>query len=595
MNSENFVKVCRAILNGASTQREMAKATEMSLGLVNSSISEGTEMGYLKLRKDAAPEITKEGTKYLENFKVKNAIILAAGFGSRCIPLTYETPKGLLKVNGKPMIERQIEQLLEKDITEIIIVVGYLKERFEYLIDKYGVKLVYNPEYSTKNNLASLHCVLDYLDSSYILMSDNWIESNIFNLYEEHSWFSAPYFAGKTGEWCIKTTGKGKITSISIGGEDSLALVGPAYFSPEFSKTMSQYVKEYYKRAESADYYWEQILHDKIKEFTMYANITTGNVYEFENLEELRMYDKSYINDSKNEIMEYIAKEMNVSQSDVKDIVQLKEGMTNNSFKFTIGNDNYVFRMPGAGTDKLIDRENESYTYELLTPYNITDEVVHFNAKSGIKITKFYDNIHSADPFDDIELKECMEKVKIVHGVPLKSKNSFDIEKMIKYYVGLAEAAHAIRYTDMWESVAKVEKLFKLRKKLNIPETICHGDYAHINILMFPDGKGRLIDFEYSGMADPIMDISMFSIFAEFDRERIEKALKLYKGGEPTEEEYIRLYLYVALGGFLWSMWAQYKQTFGQEMGEYPMTMYRYMKEYYRLIEETGVLKGLDD
>ena len=115
--------------------------------------------------------ISKSGMDYLADFKVDRAIIMAAGFGSRFVPLTFETPKGLLEVFGERMIERQIKQLHEAGINDIIIVVGYLKEHFDYLIDKYDVKLIFNPDYSFKNNLSTLYHVREYIDASnvYIL------------------------------------------------------------------------------------------------------------------------------------------------------------------------------------------------------------------------------------------------------------------------------------------------------------------------------------------------------------------------------------------------------------------------------------------
>ncbi len=132
--------------------------------------------------------------------RVDNAIILAAGFGSRFVPLTLETPKGLLKVKGKPMLERQIEQLLEQGVTEIIIVTGYMKEKFEYLQGKYGVKLAFNREFAEKNNLASLYLVREQLCNSYILAADHYIKENIYNTYETHSWYACEFFGGDTHE-----------------------------------------------------------------------------------------------------------------------------------------------------------------------------------------------------------------------------------------------------------------------------------------------------------------------------------------------------------------------------------------------------------
>ena len=590
MNQRIFVKICREIeKNSAVTQRSLSEACGASLGLINTTIGNAREKKLLSSDEDKL-KITSKGYEFLEQFKVKNAIILSAGFGSRCVPLTYETPKGLLKVNGKPMIEHQIEQLLEKGITEIVIVVGYLKEKFDYLIDKYGVKLIFNPEFSTKNNLTSLYCALPYLSSSYVLMSDNWIESNIFNTYEPDSWFSCLYFEGETSEWCVKHSKTDLIKEISIGGADSFAVVGPAYFSKNFSEKFAELVKKYYNTAGTEDYYWEHVLREHISDLPIYMNRQTGNVYEFENLKELRAYDKSYLNETNNKIMEIISKVHNVPQGEIHGLEPIKEGLTNNSFKFSVGNENFVFRVPGTGTDKLINRRNEKKVYDLITPHNISDEIVYFDADTGIKITKFYDNVTIADPFDDDHLKECMKKIKEFHGFAYYLDHSFDIEKMIGYYYSLANEAGAIRFSDIDETLKKLQKLFDFKKKLNIKEILCHGDYAHINVLMFPNGKSRLIDFEYAGTSDPIMDVSMFAIFAEFDKERIELCLKMYCGGEPTPEETSRLYLYVALGGFLWCMWGQYKQAFGQEMGEYPLIMYRYLKDYYTLLEKAGFI-----
>lgn len=589
MKATVLAKLGREIIeNPRITQRELAEKSGLSVGTVNKAIKEAVANHLINAGEDRGLYLSEQGLAHIEPYRVENAIILAAGFGSRCVPLTYETPKGLLKVNGKVMMERQIEQLLEKGIDEIIIVVGYMKEKFEYLIDRYGVKLVFNPEFSTKNNMASLYYALPYLGNSYILCADNWIEENIFNAYEAESWFSCPYFHGETAEWCVTATKGGRIRRIDIGGSDAYAIVGPAYFTRDFSKTFAAHTRAYYQTPGTEDYYWEHILRDKIDELPMYMNKQTGNVHEFENLEELRQYDSSYIDTTNNSIMESIAALYDVPQGAIGNIFPIKEGLTNKSFHFSVNGDNYVFRLPGTGTDKLINRQNEKKVYEAIGPFGLSDEVVSFDAVSGIKISRYYENARNADPFSDAELRLCMEKLRPVHQSGIRVEHAFDIEKMIAYYVSLAEGLGAIRFSDIGESKQKVEQLLELRRRLAVPEVLSHGDYAHVNVLMLPDGESKIIDWEFSGMADPIMDVSMYAIFAQFDRERIEASLRLYTGGEPTMKEYTRLYLYVALGGYLWCMWSQYKQALGQEFGEYPLIMYRYLKDYYNLMVEEG-------
>ncbi len=586
MKSDNLVPVLRELLSDKRlSQRELARRCLLSLGTVNRAIQYAKGEGWLEAD-GTGLSVTKAGRSYLETYRVKNAIVLAAGFGSRCVPLTYETPKGLLKVKGKPMLERQIEQLLEVGIEEILVVVGYLKEAFDYLIDKYGVRLIYNPDYATANNYASLYQVADYLDNSYVLVADNWMKSNMFKLYETSSWYSCLYFEGETDEWCVETTASGLIKSIRIGGRDSLAIVGPAYFDRNFSARFRPLLEATYGKSYAADYYWENILKDHLEDLPMKANVQTGNVYEFENLEELRAFDKSYLNNTKNKIMEYIASQHQVSQGAIQKIEPMKEGLTNQSFKFSIAGEEYVFRQPGEGTDKLINRADEKATYDLLEPLIVTDEVVSFDPESGVRITRYYDGARVADPFSDQDLRVSMEMIRRVHERKLKVDFRFDIRGKIDYYEGLVQEIGAMRFRDYEQVREKALGLLDLKDRLNIEEVLCHGDYLYANVLFLKHGGVRLIDWEYSGLADPIMDVSMYAIFSEFDRGRIDLSLKYYLGREPQAEETLRLYLYVALGGFLWSMWGSFKQELGLELGEYPMKMYRYMKDFYPLIRE---------
>ncbi|WP_370586922.1 NTP transferase domain-containing protein [Treponema sp. Marseille-Q3903] len=111
------------------------------------------------------------------------------GYGLRMIPVNMENPKALLTVDGVPLIERQISQLHEAGIEEIFIITGFQKEKFEYLIDKYNVKLVYNKDYASKNNLHSLNCVREKIGNSYIIPCDLWCSKNPYSSIELYSWY----------------------------------------------------------------------------------------------------------------------------------------------------------------------------------------------------------------------------------------------------------------------------------------------------------------------------------------------------------------------------------------------------------------------
>ena len=154
-------------------------------------------------------------------YKVDNAVIMAAGTSSRFAPLSYERPKALIEVKGEVLIERQIRQLQEAGITQIIVVVGYMKEQFSYLQEKFGVEIVENNEFLTRNNNASIYAVKDRLRNTYICSADNYFSSNPFESEVDDAYYAAIYADGETKEWCMTEDSQGYIDSVSIGGHDA--------------------------------------------------------------------------------------------------------------------------------------------------------------------------------------------------------------------------------------------------------------------------------------------------------------------------------------------------------------------------------------
>jgi CTP:phosphocholine cytidylyltransferase-like protein/thiamine kinase-like enzyme len=587
--------LCRAIASGRFTnQRELAGELEISIGSVNRLIRQTVENGLVQ-QEYGSYSLTAAGLTWLEQFRVDNAIILAAGLGTRFAPFTYDTPKGLLKVNGTPMIHRQIEQLLTAGITEIVIVVGYLAEMFEYLIDRYGVTLVYNPEYATKNNLASLYTARAYLGNTYVLVADNWIEQSVFYAYEPDSWVSCLYFEEETIDWGVATGPHDTITRIEFGAMESWAMVGPAHFTSDFSARYRPLLEEYYARPGTADYYWEHIVKENIGSLPLHIKRESRtNLYEFESFEDLRAYDPSYLGETDNEVLGIIAQVFDISQSEIVGISPMSEGMTNRSFVFEVAGQRYVYRQPGAGTERLVDRSTEKRSYELMAPFDITDEIIYFDGGSGIKITRFY-NAKVGDASDDASVKAMMGMLRHIHEADIKTSYRFDIGERIAYYEKLANERQSILFEDYAKVRAWADELLRFRDALAIPERLCHIDYIYANVLFLQEGGIRVIDWEYSGMADPIIDVAMFSLYSYYTREQMDTTLRHYLQAEPSQSEEARLYLYVALAGFLWSIWTEYKQGLGDEFGDYGLRMYRYMKDYYHLLKDEGYLNELTD
>lgn len=564
------------------TQRHLAKELNISLGNTNKCIKEAIGKGYLT-QNDSQYLLTDKGNRKLEEFRVSNAVIIAAGFGSRFVPLTFETPKGLLEVFGERMIERQIKQLHEAGISNITIMVGYLKEKFDYLIDKYGVKLIYNPEYSAKNTLATLYHCRHLLDNTYLLSSDNWIRENIYHTYEPEAWYSGVYMQGETSEWCLAADKKGRITNVSIGGSDSYVMYGPAYFDRTFSQKFVPILEEYYNRPGTENFYWEHALIQNLNQLTMYLNKQPEEmVYEFENLEELRRFDRKYQNHSENEALERIASIFRIPESQITGIHCLKSGMTNKSFLFTVEKKEYIFRIPGSGTEQLINRHEEKAVYNAIKPLHLSDTIIHFDGKNGYKISRFYENSRNCDPKKQKEVDACMKVLANFHKSGVTVEHSFDLRERISFYETLCNQNHAIQFEDYSEVRPLMTELLDQLDTMNLPKVLAHIDSVFANFLILPENDIRLIDWEYAGMADNLIDPAMFAIYAYYEEEETDRLLLSYLNRTPTSQETFRYYSYIALSGFLWSLWAEYKISLGEEFGDYTLKMYRYAKTYYK-------------
>lgn len=583
--------VCRHIKeNPHCTQRELAQALDLSLGTINTLMKECGARKLTAQGKSIAGtyELTGAGEEYLEQFRVDGALIIAAGFGSRFVPLTFEMPKGLLEVFGERMIERQIRQLHEAGITDITIAVGYLKEKFEYLIDKYQVKLLYNPEYASKNTLTTIYRARNILAgrNMYVLSSDNWMRNNIFNAYECGAWYSGVYMDGKTSEWVLSYNKKGRITNVEIGGEHAWVMYGPVFFSSAFSERFLPLLEQYYHTPGTEQLYWEHVLMDHIGTLEMDINRQPENqVYEFENLEELRLFDPKYQTRSDNKAMELVSQVFQIPESDIHDIRCLKSGMTNKSFLFQVSGRHYICRIPGPGTELLINREQEAQVYDRIAPLGLSEHVLYMNGKTGYKIAEYYEGARNSRPDDWGDVEKCMAALHILHGSGLTVEHEFQIRERISFYECLCAGRGGALFEDYGLVRGWMDELMDFLDRLDRKKTLAHIDSVADNFLFLPDGSVRLIDWEYSGMCDPLIDVAMCAIYSYYDEAAAEKLISIYfaqLGREATDEERRVIYSYMALGGFLWCLWAIYKSSLGEEFGEYTLIMYRYAKQYYR-------------
>lgn len=600
-----------------TNQRALAERSGHSLGVVNRSLKVLAGEGYL----DGAMRLTPKAEKLRRNTKPRRAIILAAGFGMRMVPINLETPKAFLEVTGEPLIERQIRQLHEAGVHEIYVVVGFMKEKFEYLIDEFGVKLVVNRDYAFRNNLYSLALVAKHLSDAYIIPCDIWCAKNPFSAHELYSWYMVS--DREDPESDVRVNRKMELVAAErpAGGRAVIgnAMIGIAYLQEETARIVCERITELCRDRENDGAFWEKALYEKDKtekdktrsgstrwdRMIVPARVVPAEeAVEINTYEQLRELDGGS-NQLKSEVLDVIAQVFHCGTEEITDIEVLKKGMTNRSFLFTCRGGKYIMRVPGEGTDKLIDRRQEAEVYKTISGKGLCDDPVYIDPETGYKITKYLEGVRVCDAESEEDLQRCMSKLRSFHEMGLKVDHEFDIFGQIEFYESLWEGQSSV-YRDYR---AVKEKVLSLRPYIEAhaaEKVLTHIDAVPDNFLFYQDGSGaellQLTDWEYAGMQDPHVDIAMFCIYSMYDKEQVDRLIGLYfdkesvmpeteaGGADPLSsvpaETVTKIYALIAACGLLWSNWCEYKQHLGVEFGEYSLRQYRYAKEYYRYAAE---------
>ncbi len=224
------------------------------------------------------------------------AILLAAGMGTRLRPLTEKIPKSLVKVNGKPMLETQIEFLRQKGIEEIIVVTGYLKEKFEYLKEKYGVKLIHNDKYNVYNNIYTMYLVKDYLGESYVIDADVYLHNNFIDENIVDSAYFSGYKEGFKNEWILQFDENNKVENIVVGDDKGHILCGVSYWSKDDAKIIVEKLEYAINYRDFENLYWDDIVKENIAKLDVNIKMINSNdCFEIDSLEDLEKVNK-YIN-----------------------------------------------------------------------------------------------------------------------------------------------------------------------------------------------------------------------------------------------------------------------------------------------------------
>ena len=230
---------------------------------------------------------------------VEKAIILAAGKGERMMPLTKTTPKPLIEVLGQPIIEHTIEVLRKKNINEIYIVVGYLAEKFDYLVDKYNVNLIYNNKYNTCNNISSLFLARDHLENSVVLDGDIWItDPDVIKTEFDYSGYTSIQTSDFSDEWVQYVDENDFVTKCSRnGGKNGWILYSISYWNKEDAIQLKEDLENEFQKKQNTDIYWDDVpifcYPEKYKLQIKRALISSFE--EFDSINELAIFDSKYL------------------------------------------------------------------------------------------------------------------------------------------------------------------------------------------------------------------------------------------------------------------------------------------------------------
>ena len=458
------------------------------------------------------------------------AIILAAGKGSRLLPMTLLKPKPLLKINGKTILENIIKRLKNAGVKDITVVTGYKNEMFNPYKKRLGFKKVISKDFANTNSANSLKLVIDNLDSDTLIMNGDLYIKNDFIRYirKNVSQFIAQHLE-KTNHptWQYEIDENSKLIGINENSVGGLCETGIAYIAQKDLKIIKQELKKL-----SDKVYWEYIIQKSLKKMDFYITEVKDLIYEIDSFSDAMTHNLLTSDD--------IAKQC----SDNNKAKRLA-GLTNYNYRIKFMGKDKVIRIPGMGTEAFVDRPAERKITSVV-PSSICPKTDFFDW--DVKITDYLKGYHSITD-EDLNTKffnSFIKTLRILHSVKLKNNKGFKPMSM-----------HS--EIDKYEKLANRKITTETQRKyiLSIADRIekdeqvlCHRDLLYGNIMY--NGKDvKLIDFEYSGFSSKYWDLANFICESNINEKQRSEIINLYKDVEDKKVRETEL-----LVNYIWYYWA---------------------------------------
>ena len=510
----------------------------------------------------------------------KRAVILAAGPSEKFFKPLYDKPKGLFKFKGELLIERQIRQLHEAGIGEIAVVLGYEKEQYFYLEEKFGVELFINEKFAGQGNLGSLLIPppRKFLINSFICNSDHWFEENPFiGFHSDHSVRMVSHAVDATREFVVTQGDDGRLSQLKAGAAAGLSLCGLAYFTEDFAQTLLRLYSEEKDWLGVSGEHWEQFWGRHTEELPLYGIPAPAGWREFDSLADLQAEDAGVLLNVSHEALENICRLLQCLPHEIQNIQPLNRGLTNVSFSFLKGGDKYVYRYPGYSSSNLVNRHAEVLAQNTAVAMAVDSSVIAIG-EEGWKLSRYVECARSFDYADEALLTESIRRLRAFHEKRIPCDYRVNLLTEGDRLLGLAankKGKLAEHYADIR---TKLERLWHYTELDGVEKVLCHNDVYAVNWLV-GDKELCLIDWEYAGINDPVNDIATAVVRDALSDEIADRMLTLYYEHEPTLAERRHAYAIFAMCGWYWYCWCLFKDTLGED-GFFMLPSWRGLKKY---------------
>lgn len=519
-----------------------------------------------------------------------------------------EIPYPLLAFDeNQCLIDRTLSLLKEVGVSRILIIVGYRAELF----DKYrslDVKLIKASNYEFTGSMASLAVASDYIDDDFILVEgDTFFEKKVLDRLcsvKEGNCLVATEESG-SGDECFIESQSGFITKISKDKHRICKFEGELLGISRISYDTYQAMLVKWRKSNNSYLNYEYVLMDVTtpmeRPFLFFKNLIWGDVdclEDFKRLKEVTYRTLCRKEDpfDKENLQQYLTEIFPGKDISKAEIIQIG-GMSNKNFRVNFEGKSYVLRVPGPGSEGMVERTNEEFNALEGCKMGVNPEIRYFNAKTGIKLADFVENAETLNA-GTIQRHENLRKVADVyhkiHDSHVRLKNEFCVFREIEKYDKLIQKAKAVMYGGWEEFKPQVMALESRLNQLGVEMCACHNDAVPENFIKAEDGTIYLIDWEYSGMNDPLADFAALFIESEFSEDSQDYFLRKYYQDNIPPHTRDRISCYEILWDTLWAQWTVIKEACGDNFSSYGIDRYTRAKENYEKLTK-NIIKNEDN